>query len=99
MKQKHAALIKAWADGAKIQTKNDAGEWADINFPDWLDGEYRIKPKEKRKSNEYNIQIVRYKDARLGFNYRTQRYSDKFKPNVKIKFDRYGKLMSVEMLP
>jgi hypothetical protein len=99
MKQKHAALIKAWADGAKIQTKNDAGEWIDINFPDWLDGEYRIKPKEKRKSNEYNIQIVRYKDARLGFNYRTQRYSDKFKPNVKIKFDRYGKLMSVEMLP
>jgi hypothetical protein len=98
MKQKHAALIKAWADGAKIQTKNDAGEWIDINFPDWLDGEYRLKPKEKRKSNEYNIQIVRYKDARLGFNYRSQRYSDKFKPNVKIKFDRYGKLMSVEML-
>jgi hypothetical protein len=98
MKQKHAALIKAWADGAKIQTKNEAGEWIDINFPDWLDGEYRLKPKEKRKSNEYNIQIVRYKDARLGFNYRTQRYSDKFKPNVKIKFDRYGKLMSVEML-
>jgi hypothetical protein len=99
MKQKHAALIKAWADGAKIQTKNEAGEWIDINFPDWLDGEYRLKPKEKRKSNEYNIQIVRYKDARLGFNYRTQRYSDKFKPNVKIKFDSYGKLMSVEMLP
>ena len=98
MKQKHAALIKAWADGAKIQTKNEAGEWIDINFPDWLDGEYRLKPKEKRKSNEYNIQIVRYKDARLGFNYRTQRYSDKFNPNVKIKFDRYGKLMSVEML-
>jgi hypothetical protein len=98
MKQKHAALIKAWADGAKIQTKNEAGEWIDINFPDWLDGEYRLKPKEKRKSNEYSIQIVRYKDARLGFNYRTQRYSDKFKPNVKIKFDRYGKLMSVEML-
>jgi hypothetical protein len=98
MKQKHAALIKAWADGAKIQTKNDAGEWIDINFPDWLDGEYRLKPKEKRKSNEYNIQIVRYKDARLGFNYRSQRQSDKFKPNVKIKFDRYGKLMSVEML-
>jgi hypothetical protein len=99
MKQKHAALIKAWADGAKIQTKNESGEWIDINFPDWLDGKYRLKPKEKRKSNEYNIQIVRYKDARLGFNYRTQRYSDKFKPNVKIKFDRYGKLMSVEMLP
>jgi len=98
MKQKHAALIKAWADGAKIQTKNDAGEWVDINFPDWVAGDYRVKPKEKKKANEYFIQIVRYKDARLGFNYRTYRQSEKFQPNVKISFDRYGKLMKVDML-
>jgi hypothetical protein len=98
MKQKHAALIKAWADGAKIQTK-DSGEWIDIDFPDWVfDGEYRLKPKEKKKANEYFIQIVRYKDARLGFNYRTYRQSEKFQPNVKISFDRYGKLIKVEMI-
>jgi len=44
---KHAALIKAWADGAKIQYKEN-GNWVDWNSgcsPSWLqDADYRIKP-------------------------------------------------------
>lgn len=56
MKHKHAELIKAWADGAEIQsrwdTTNDTGwsDWCDENeSPEWfIDWEYRIKPEEKK---------------------------------------------------
>lgn len=44
---KHAALIKAWADGATIQFKNLQGGWSDTddNRPSWnLAAEYRVKP-------------------------------------------------------
>jgi hypothetical protein len=47
----HAALIKAWADGATIQCKwsdSKSGapdKWEDLGTPQWLrDCEYRIKP-------------------------------------------------------
>ena len=44
---KHAEIIKAWADGAKVQiAKNDI--WEDILFPCFSDRhEYRIKPEPK----------------------------------------------------
>jgi hypothetical protein len=47
-KHKHSELIKAWADGAEIQTKISDNEWIDINHtPIWdTYTEYRIKPKE-----------------------------------------------------
>ena len=45
---KHAALIKAWADGAEIQCRKAAFcDWADLvqGNPSWMsDWEYRIKP-------------------------------------------------------
>ena len=43
---KHAVLIKAWADGAKIECKDGgSGEWVDCYGPAWTEyGEYRIKP-------------------------------------------------------
>ena len=43
---RHAALIKAWADGAIIQFKNFHGVWTDTdgNRPEWTADEYRIKP-------------------------------------------------------
>lgn len=43
---KHAKVIKAWADGAKVQSKNLDGVWVDDNEP-WWDGleHFRIKPK------------------------------------------------------
>jgi hypothetical protein len=43
----HAALIKAWADGAIIQVNGVDGSWVDVlnNRPHWIDNmEYRIKP-------------------------------------------------------
>lgn len=55
MKHKHAELIKAWADGAKIQYFCAEGmTWNDINYPAWDKTiEYRIKPEEKKP-------VVRY---------------------------------------
>ena len=50
MKHKHADLIHAWADGAKIQWRDpkDDERWSDIRIPNWLeDCEYRIKPEPK----------------------------------------------------
>lgn len=46
---KHAELIKAWADGAKIECKNPlAIAWSSVSTPQWLvDVEYRIKPEPK----------------------------------------------------
>lgn len=44
---KHAEIIKAWADGAEIET-NDCGHWYLDKNPDWSDTRYsrRIKPPE-----------------------------------------------------
>ena len=45
MKHKHAELIKAWADGAKIQYFSGLGYWNDIDYPGWRPTEeYRIRP-------------------------------------------------------
>ena len=48
---KHAAIIKAWADGAEIECLDDAGKWVSCLIPDkplWCENTiYRIKPKEK----------------------------------------------------
>ena len=51
---KHAALIKAWADGAQIQYRvklHDIGQeaWYDSETPHWhrSDIDFRIKPAEK----------------------------------------------------
>lgn len=43
---KHAPLIKAWADGAKIQYMNSSGHWEDCsNYPCWdPDTEYKLAP-------------------------------------------------------
>jgi hypothetical protein len=46
---KHADLIKAWADGAEIQTYDGIEDvWVDIiGNPAWTSERYRIKPEPK----------------------------------------------------
>lgn len=48
-KHVHCELIKAWADGAKIQVLPfGETEWKDLDQPNWhTTGNYRIKPKAK----------------------------------------------------
>lgn len=49
---KHAAIIKAWADGAMVQVYSDQYQaWVDVpgnNPPKWTGSNYRIKPDEVR---------------------------------------------------
>lgn len=56
MKHKHAELIKAWADGAKIQML-DMGYWHDVkNLITWeVDRLYRIKPMPKPDMYKYVV--------------------------------------------
>jgi hypothetical protein len=46
---KHAELIKAWADGAKIEFwSNYTNRWEEDISPCWMESlEYRIKPEPK----------------------------------------------------
>ena len=47
-KHKHAAVIKAWADGAEVQVRiMNLGDWVDMKHtPNWnIDSDYRVKPK------------------------------------------------------
>lgn len=45
---KHAVVIKAWADGAKIEYRNKLGGWEHTVTPCWNENStYRIKPEEK----------------------------------------------------
>ena len=42
---KHAAVIKAWADGAEVQSRVSGGRWTDRLYPEWSEAhEYRVKP-------------------------------------------------------
>lgn len=41
---KHAAIIKAWADGAQVQVLQANGQWRDLANPLWNAIEYRVKP-------------------------------------------------------
>lgn len=53
---KHAALIKAWADGAEIQIWMDAEMWINDKVPIWdIRDRYRIKPEPKPNTVKYGL--------------------------------------------
>lgn len=59
---KWAKEIKAWADGARVQSRpNDlcsSSDWTDDTFPSWATNrEYRIKPEPRE------LWLVIYKDG------------------------------------
>ena len=93
---KHSALIKAWADGAKIQVQSMGDTWLDcfIN-PSWdVNYQYRIKPKP-------DVVIYSELQARteLGLAIGLNRIKDMPSNNVIITFDgETGKLKSVEII-
>ncbi len=49
----HKALIKLWADGAKIQYSQSGIHWADDPHPHWGFLFYRVAPKPKVKKYRY----------------------------------------------
>jgi hypothetical protein len=63
LKHKHAELIKAWADGARIEYKDYDSRWYIANNPMWHDNtEYRIKPEPQEELAQPNIQIFQLKN-------------------------------------
>jgi hypothetical protein len=91
---KHAALIKAWADGATIQYKNQTPpyDWNDAVAPKWFSAaEYRIKP-EPKPDYYVSLRLIHLEGG--GF------ILSQSKPdNFVATFDwETGKLKSVEMI-
>jgi len=89
---KHAALIKAWVDGAEIEYWNiTLKQWRYVSIPGWLlDTEYRIKPKDK----------IFYKYLTSdGYCCSTTLDDEENKPTLKLTLDREtGKLKSAEVI-
>lgn len=88
---KHAALIKAWADGAQIQFLNPDDRWLDAGSPTWSNSvEYRIKPEPKPDCIRYTHAV----DG--GMVTSTTCYQQS---NLKLIFDgETGKLKGAEVL-
>ena len=84
----HAALIKAWADGAEIEIKLAHSDWSPVAYPTWNGSEYRIKPEPKPD-------VVRYGVAALYWGRDVPNLGD----NLKITYDgATGNLKAAEVL-
>jgi lysyl-tRNA synthetase class II len=100
---KHAAVIKAWADGAEIEfldTLSREPIWRAASRPSWtLDTEYRIKPELKTDRVYYGVfdkEDVQVKRTEIGSCF--TKYNDSF-DQIKVTFDgETGKLKSAEVL-
>lgn len=83
---KHAELIKAWADGAEIETR-EAGLWIPVTTPQWFKySEYRIKPEEKKP-------VVRWlwassSDGRLSPCFLTENKAKDYGWEIKLEWSR-----------
>lgn len=98
---KHAVLIKAWADGAKIEGRAHTNEyWTPIGHPQWHEHwQYRIKPEPKPDiilyaTIEDELPVEKSFNKELDF---TQ-YRTPF-DNLKLTFDgETGKLKAAEVI-
>ena len=88
---KHAALIKAWAEGAKIQKFSKRHQkWGDTDRPAWFeDTEYRLRAKPDY-TIEFNAHVLNgelFIDTGAKF------------PNLSLVFDaKTNELKAVEMI-
>ena len=102
MKHKHADLIHAWADGAKIQWRDpkDDDRWSDIRIPNWLeDCEYRIKPEPKPDIVVYSRVVGKFLIGCDGIEIQQLILRPADNPNIKYTFGgEWGNLKAVEML-
>jgi hypothetical protein len=102
MKQKHADLIHAWANGAQIQSRNDiSGSWEDNRLPMWAqDTMYRIKPEPKPDVVVYSRIMGKFKLTNEGIEIQQLIVCElKDRPNIKYTFDgEWGNLKSAEVL-
>ena len=86
---KHAKLIKAWADGAKIQKFSKRSQkWEDTDNPSWSeDTEYRLRTDYTIELNAHILNNELFIDVAARF------------PNISLVFDATSsELKSVEMI-
>ena len=98
---KHAAIIKAWADGAEIEFFHRiSGVWCPAPMPSWDEyTPYRIKPAPKPDIVE-NTTIYRNLNRQFDFQ-RTcgERFTESRIADVRLTFDgETGKLKAAEIL-
>ena len=89
IKHKHADLIKAWADGASIETFSKRhSKWVYTAAPAWnIDSEYRVSPNEVIWES-----LIEYKKDGI----HSRMYG---KPNLRLHFDKETKeLIKAELL-
>ena len=92
---KHAALIKAWADGAQIECRQaDSGEWLTVTEPAWSRvSAYRVKPEPKADVVEQYVAkgYTKYSGVRVAEHWERE--------NLKLTFDgETGKLKAAEVI-
>lgn len=98
----HAEVIKAWADGAEIESQHRAGgEWVQTTRPGWLpEYNYRIKPEPKPDKVYYLLDLEGISTHLLKYRERDLTPMEKESYSmVKVVVDgETGKLKSVEMV-
>lgn len=107
---KHAALIKAWADGVSIEHYNTMDKtWYDCPFPSWIDSHpYRIKPTPKPDLIVNTLMRFNHswKSPHINLSWNGDETPDGYKHNslldvqhIKYTFDgETGELKSVELI-
>lgn len=96
----HAALIKQWADGAKIEWWSPDEEWVEVERPGWFEAyEYRIKPEPKPdvvvygRMKDYVQELDEYPQVTDIARFKSRH------DNLKFIFDgETGKLKSAEVI-
>lgn len=81
----HAKVIKAWADGAKIQLYSEGERgWEDIVDPTWLSSlKYRIKPEPKK----VEVHLYRVRGSDKGTI--TSKVGERFSPGTEATYYEY----------
>jgi hypothetical protein len=97
---KHAELIKAWADGAEIEYRENDSPWFSAPRPVWNDWqEYRIKPEPKPDIEAYTRIDRWHKGSTASTKWRSISIDYLPGDNLKLTFDgESNKLKSSEVL-
>jgi hypothetical protein len=95
----HAAVIKAWADGAEIEVIHNtiSDGWLPTNAPDWsLSCSYRVKP-EPQPNTRHHLFVSREYGRNILFGTATS--SEHPCDNLRLTFDgETNKLIKAELL-
>lgn len=101
----HAEVIKAWADGEKIQWSDDGNNWREAPVPSWAEQNYyRVKPKPPKVIELYANASLQYHPTIFGLVNAEDivgNFSDKFisTDNLKLSFcPTTGKLIAAELV-